>query len=95
MDWIVRQAEANEMSNEQAMNWIQERASELMKDQYSPYDLFNLTEAIDQADTETREKLKEYMQQRDFEKFGRAMWAVAFDYMENFAISQAEMEYSR
>ena len=96
MDWIVRQAEANEASKEQATEWINERTFELLKeDAYNPSNLKNFVEAIDEASDEKRAQLREYLENRDFEKFGRAAWCIAFDYMEAHAEHHAEMEYSR
>ena len=68
MDWIVRQAEANEASKEQATEWINERTFELLKeDAYNPSNLKNFVEAIDEASDEKRAQLREYLENRDFD----------------------------
>ena len=95
MDWITRQTEAHEASKEMATEWINDRTFELLKEEYNPAQIENLIEVLQDTTDEKWATIKEYLENRDFEKFGRALWCLAFDYMEQVAEHRAEMEYAR
>jgi hypothetical protein len=95
MDWIVRQAEGHQASMERATEWINNRTFELLKEEFNPSDIENVIETLQDTSDERWATIKEYCDNRDFEKFGKALWCLVFDYMEQGAEHRAEMEYSK
>lgn len=75
---------------------IEERVAELMKDEYNPYEFGHFAEAISEASKKDLEIIQEMLQRpnadMDYEALGRKLCVMAFEYMEAFAISQAESE---
>lgn len=75
---------------------IEERVAELMKDEYCPYQHGHFAEAISEANEKDSAIINEMLQRpnvdMDYEALGRKLCMMAFEYMEAFAISQAESE---
>jgi len=75
---------------------IDERVSELMKDEYNPTQYSNFVEGISEASEKDREAVELILQQSeiDYEALGRKLFCMAYDYMEGYANSHAEANLS-
>ena len=75
---------------------IDDRVSELMKDEYNPNKYKNFAEAISEAKESDREAVEDILQQVDIDyaALGRKLFAMAYDFMEHYAISHAEENLS-
>lgn len=71
---------------------IDDRVSELMKDEYNPTKYSNFAEGIYEANKKDQEAVEAILQQPtiDYEALGRKLFCMAYDYMEHYAISHAE-----
>ena len=71
---------------------IDDRVSELMKDEYNPNKYSNFAEGISEAKEKDRQAVEDILQQPtiDFEALGRKLYCMAYDYMEHYAVSHAE-----
>mgnify|MGYP000110658920 FL=1 len=71
---------------------IDDRVSELMKDEYDPKKYSNFAEGISEANEKDREAVELILQQPeiDYEALGRKLYCMAYDYMEGYANSHAE-----
>jgi len=71
---------------------IDDRVSELMKDEYDPKKYSNFAEGISEANDKDREAVELILQQPeiDYEALGRKLFCMAYDYMEGYANSHAE-----
>jgi len=77
---------------------INDRVAELMEDEYSIEKYSNFSEGISEAKKEDQAIIEEMLSKPhmdiDFEALGRKLWSMAYDYMENYAISHAEENLS-
>jgi hypothetical protein len=75
---------------------IDDRVSELMKDEYNPTQYSNFAEGISEANEKDREAVELILQQSeiDYEALGRKLFCMAYDYMEGYANSHAEANLS-
>ena len=73
---------------------IDERTWELMKKgaEYDPNDASRVAEALGDLDAERADALQAMIDIGDYEKIGRKVMMLAFDYMERFAKDAAERE---
>jgi hypothetical protein len=73
---------------------IDERTWELMKKgaEYDPNDASRVAEALGDLDAERANALQAMIDTGDYEKIGRKVMMLAFDYMERFAKDAAENE---
>jgi hypothetical protein len=73
---------------------IDERTWELMKKgaEYDPNDASRVAEALGDLDAERADALQAMIDTGDYEKIGRKVMMLAFDYMERFAKDAAERE---
>jgi hypothetical protein len=73
---------------------IDERTWELMKKgaEYDPNDASRVAEALGDLDAERADALQAMIDTGDYEKIGRKVMMLAFDYMERFAKDAAESE---
>lgn len=70
---------------------IDERVSELMKDEYNPAVYSNFAEGISEANEKDREAVELILQQSeiDYAALGRKLYCMAYEYMEGIAESHA------
>lgn len=73
--------------------WIRCRTESLLEDDYDPNAFDNFCEAISEASPDEIETLQDYLEQREFEKLGRALWCIALEKMEAQAEAQAIKDY--
>jgi hypothetical protein len=75
---------------------LDERISELMKDEYSPNQYDHFAEAISEASKSDREAVEMILQQHpiNYEVLGRKLFGMAYDYMEKFAENHAQEDLS-
>ena len=73
---------------------IDELTYQLMKPgaEYDPNDASRVAEALGELDTDTASALQDCIDTGDYEKIGRKVMMIAFDYMERFAKDHAEHE---
>ena len=72
---------------------IEHRTYELMKTkEFNSYDASNIAEALSELDRNSAESLQEILDTRDFEKIGRKIWAMTYEYLEQHAKTKAENE---
>ena len=73
---------------------IDERTWQLMKAgaEYDPNDASRVAEALGDLDAERAEALQAMIDTGDYEKIGRKIMMLTFDYMEKFAKDAAENE---
>ena len=85
-----------EPEDEKSFDRIEERISELMKDEYNPTQYSNFAEGISEASEKDREAVELILQQSeiDYEALGRKLFCMAYDYMEGYATSHAEENLS-
>ena len=58
------------------------RVSELMNGDYNPEDWGNFTDSMADATPDEIETFTDYLERNEFEKLGRALWALSMDRME-------------
>ena len=91
--WLTTDTEAERYAA--AEDIIEERVKYLVNHD-SNYDntLFeNFSEDIYSATTEQAQSIEEYLRNKDFEKLGRLMWCISFEYREKRAQIQANKEF--
>jgi len=72
---------------------IEERVATLMKTKvYDPFIAGNIVEAMGELSVQQAEDLQDCLDLKDFEMIGRKIWAITYDYMERYALEQAENE---
>ena len=75
--------------------YIEERVPELMTSKdYDPSDTSHMAEAISEASKDDQEIIRDYIEQRDWAKLGQKLYVMSYDYMEQFATSEAQREVS-
>lgn len=73
--------------------YIENRVPELMKEEdYDPSDVSHIAEAISEASEDDQETIRDYIDQRAWDKLGMKLYTMTYDYMEKFAESQAQRE---
>jgi hypothetical protein len=76
---------------------VQERIDQLMKEEYNPEKYDNFSQGISEAFTADREIIEEMLSkpiaEMDYEKLGRKLFCMAYEYMERFATNQAMNDY--
>ena len=73
---------------------LDERISELLKDEYDPADIGHMSEAISEADSHDQETIRDYIEKRDWEKLGLKLWTISYNYMEKIAENHAQEDLS-
>jgi hypothetical protein len=75
---------------------LEERISELMKDEYNPSKYSNFAEAISETNEKNREAVEAILQQPtiDYEALGRKLFCMAYEYMEHYAENHAQENLS-
>ena len=75
---------------------IADRISDLMKEDYSPENYSNFSEAIAEAEIPDREAIEMILQQSpiNYEALGRKLYFIAFEYMEKLAEEHAQEDYA-
>lgn len=81
--------------NEDEEIYIEERIPELMKEEYDPADTSNMAEAISEASDNDKETIRDYIEQKAWDKLGLKLYTMTYDYMEKFAESAAQREVER
>ena len=70
---------------------IEHKTYELMKTaEFNSYDASNIAEALSELDRNSAESLQEILDTRNFEKIGRKIWAMTYEYLEQHAKTKAE-----
>ena len=73
--------------------YIEERVPELMKEEdYDPTDTGHMAEAISEASEEDQATIRDYIEQKAWDKLGLKLFTMSYDYMENFATHAAQRE---
>lgn len=73
--------------------YIEQRVDELMDESdFDPSDVGHMAEAISEASKEDQETIRDYIEQKDWEKLGRKLYCMTYEYMEHFAESRAQSE---
>ena len=74
--------------------YMEERIDELMsrQEECDPDNLDNLVEALSEASTDDRETLNNFLANKEWDKFGRKIWSISYEYMEKRAESIAQHE---
>ena len=74
---------------------INDRTNELMSQGqiYDDCSFDNILEFIGSATTEEVESMEEHLRNKDFEKFGRLVWSISYNYCKKFAEDTACSEY--
>lgn len=75
--------------------YIENRVPELMttKD-YDPADVSHMAEAISEASKEDQETIRDFIEQKAWDKLGMKLFYMSYEYMEKFAESEAQREVS-
>lgn len=75
---------------------LDDRISELMKEDYNPQTYSNFAEGISEAKDSDREAVEAILQQPtiDYEALGRKLFSMAYEYMENIAENHAQEDLS-
>lgn len=75
--------------------YIENRVPELMttKD-YDPADVSHMAEAISEASKEDQETIRDFIEQKAWDKLGMKLFYMSYEYMEHFATSEAQREVS-
>jgi len=77
-------------------NALEAIEEELLKGDYNPDSFDNFVEALSEVDQEQIETLEDYIEQREYEKLGRALWCISLEYWEKQAQDKAsEVYYNR
>ena len=90
-NWLMSGA----YDNEDEEIYIENRVPELMttKD-YDPSDVSHMAEAISEASADDQAIIRDYIEQKDWAKLGQKLFYMTYDYMEQFAESEAQREVS-
>lgn len=79
--------------NEDEEIYIEERVPELMQTKdYDPSDTSHMGEAIAEASAVDQETIRDYIEQKAWDKLGLKLYCMTYDYMEKFAEAQAQRE---
>jgi hypothetical protein len=82
--------------NEDEEIYIEGRVPELMNTKdYDPSDVGHMAEAISEASSDDQETIRDYIEQRAWDKLGMKLYTMTYDYMEKFAESTAQREVSQ
>lgn len=86
-DWLEFWADGEEIINE--------RTNELMSQgqEFDDCSFGNILDFIGSATEEETQSMEEYLRNKDFEKFGRMVWAISYKYCQKFAEDKACQEY--
>jgi hypothetical protein len=73
--------------------YIENRVPELMttKD-FDPSDVGHMGEAIAEASKDDQDMIRDYIEQKAWDKLGMKLFYMTYDYMEQFAESKAQRE---
>jgi hypothetical protein len=75
--------------------YIENRVDELMASKdYDPSDAGHMAEAISEASADDQETIRDYIEQKAWDKLGLKLYTMSYDYMEKFAESAAQREVS-
>jgi len=73
--------------------YIENRVAELMDEEdYDPSDVSHMAEAISEASEEDQQTIRDYIEQKSWDKLGLKLYTMTYDYMENYAESTAQRE---
>ena len=74
--------------------WIEERVSELMKEEadLDPSKVGRMAEAISEASDDDQETIRDYIEQKAWDKLGLKLYTMSREYMEHFATLRAQRE---
>jgi hypothetical protein len=81
--------------NEDEEIYIENRVSELMKtSDYDPSDISHMAEAISEASKDDQDLIRDFIEQKNWDKLGLKLFYMSYEYMENFAEKEAQREVS-
>jgi len=73
--------------------YIENRVAELMDEEdYDPSDVSHMAEAISEASEDDQQTIRDYIEQKAWDKLGLKLYTMTYDYMENYAESTAQRE---
>ena len=73
---------------------LDERISELMKDEYDPSKTSNIAEAISEASANDQEIIRDFIENKAWDKLGAKLFYMTYEYMEKFAENHAQEDLS-
>jgi hypothetical protein len=75
--------------------YIENRVDELMDEEdYDPSDVAHIGEAISQASEDDQQTIRDYIEQKAWDKLGLKLYTMSYNYMEEYATSAAQQEVS-
>lgn len=95
MDYDLHYVECVYLDMDRKAEKINARVDELMQHSYDPNNAQNISEAISQATEEEHQSIAEYAFKRDYEKLGRLIKCISYEYHEKMAQEIAEHEFNR
>jgi hypothetical protein len=81
--------------NEDEEIYIENRIPELMRTEgYDPALVHHLAEAISEASKDDQDLIRDFIEQKAWDKLGLKLFYMSYEYMEKFAESEAQREVS-
>ena len=81
--------------NEDEEIYIENRIPELMRTEgYDPSLVHHLAEAISEASKDDQDLIRDFIEQKAWDKLGLKLFYMSYEYMEKFAESEAQREVS-
>lgn len=79
--------------NEDEEIYVEGRVPELMKtEDYDPSNVSHMGEAIAQASENDQEVIRDFIERKEWHKLGAKLFYMTYEYMEEFATSEAQRE---
>jgi hypothetical protein len=73
--------------------WLENRVDELMEEEdYDPTSVAHMGEAISEASEFDQETIRDYIEQKAWDKLGMKLYTMSYEYMEGYAQSTAQRE---
>jgi hypothetical protein len=73
--------------------YIENRIDELMdEDEFDPSKVSHLAEAISEASEDDQQTIRDYIEQKAWDKLGLKLYNMSYEYMEHFAECRAQRE---
>ena len=85
-----------EPKSEDAHDFVEQKAHELLANAFNPNNYQNMTQALIEGYTPDKVAfIEEMLDTHDFEKLGRAIWNQSHTYWEQKALDEANLEWSK
>jgi hypothetical protein len=72
--------------------YIENRIDELMYEEFDPSDAGHIAEAISEASEDDQQTIRDYIEQKAWDKLGLKLYDISYEYMERFAELTAQRE---